>query len=41
MNTKKACDLNPRYSQKREAFVEMAKKLKEDDNPVIQIIHLK
>jgi hypothetical protein len=41
INTKKEGELNPKYSQKRKAFLEMAKKLKEDDNPVIQIFHLK
>ena len=41
MNTKKAGELNPKYAHKRKAFMELAKKLKEDDNPVIQVLHLK
>lgn len=41
MRTKKEGELNPQFTQKRKAFMEMAKKLKEDDNPVIQIFHLK
>ncbi|MCX6225015.1 MAG: 6-bladed beta-propeller [Bacteroidia bacterium] len=41
MNTRKSGELNPQYAQKRKAFMELAKGLKEDDNPVIQILHLK
>jgi hypothetical protein len=41
MNTRKAGELNPQYAHKRKAFMELAGKLREDDNPVIQILHLK